>query len=562
VGEFNKLRAEIRHYFSFLFGKILPKLLDIRGLVREYVTYRKAGETMKRITKIEENAADKGKLKVAAYCRVSTDQSEQLLSLDTQKAHYEAWIKGNPDWEYAGLYYDEGLSGTKKESRPELMRMISDCEHGLIDFVVTKSISRFARNTTDCLELVRKLLGLNIPIFFEKENINTGKMESELLLSIMGSLAEEESTSISQNNKWGITHRFKNGTFKCSYTPYGYDWDKEKGEIVINQEQAEIVRFIFSQTLAGVGTHDIAKILEDRGIPTKRGGKWTGHTVNGIIRNEKYTGDCLFQKSYTDSNFNRHTNYGEKPQYYVKDHHEALVSHEEFEAANAMVDRRREEKGIAKNTDRYTQRYPFSGKVFCGQCGGKLKRKTYSSTGQVVLACESHLQDKNSCSLKYISNDAVEAAFARMMNKLVYGRNKILKPLLKALENENQTDLYLEIHRMELQIEDLSGKKQTLKNLFAQGILEPVVYTQEMNRMTGEVQKIMAEKEALAYQAGTEMEHMTETKKLLKYAERQQMLDAFDGDLFTDFVEKIVMNSRTELTFFLKCGLKLTERIG
>jgi DNA invertase Pin-like site-specific DNA recombinase len=156
------------------------------------------------------------------------------------------------------------------------MRMISDCEHGLIDFVVTKSISRFARNTTDCLELVRKLLGLNIPIFFEKENINTGKMESELLLSIMGSLAEEESTSISQNNKWGITHRFKNGTFKCSYTPYGYDWDKEKGEIVINQEQAEIVRFIFSQTLAGVGTHDIAKILEDRGIPTKRGGKCDG----------------------------------------------------------------------------------------------------------------------------------------------------------------------------------------------------------------------------------------------------------------------------------------------
>lgn len=161
--------------------------------------------------------------------------------------------------------------------------------------MVTKSVSRLARNTADFLTIVRTLLDLGIPIYFEKENIDTGSMENELMLSIMSSIAESESVSISENNKWSIQRKFKNGTYKCSYPPYGYDWDKKNGEMVVNPEQAEIVRYIFAQTLAGVGTHDIAKDLMAKGVPTKKGGKWTGHTVNGIIRNEKYTGDCLFQ---------------------------------------------------------------------------------------------------------------------------------------------------------------------------------------------------------------------------------------------------------------------------
>ncbi len=158
---------------------------------------------MKKITKIEPaTVTHKNKRRVAAYCRVSTGMDGQLVSLETQKAHYEEYIKANPEWEYAGLYYDEGISGTKKESRPALLKMIADCEDGQIDYIVTKSLSRFARNTTDCLELVRKLLELGIPVYFEKENLDTGSMESELLLSIMSSLAESESFSISENSKW------------------------------------------------------------------------------------------------------------------------------------------------------------------------------------------------------------------------------------------------------------------------------------------------------------------------------------------------------------------------
>ena len=201
---------------------------------------------MKKVTKIVQNTADfteRPKLRVAAYCRVSTDSDEQLESLETQMKHYESYIKSNPNWEFAGLYYDEGITGTKKEKRPELLRMIADCENRKIDFIVTKSISRFARNTTDCLELVRKLIDLGIFIYFEKENINTGSMESELMLSILSGLAESESVSIAENSKWSVKRRFQNGTYKISCPPFGYD--AIDGQLVVNEAQAEIVRFIF-----------------------------------------------------------------------------------------------------------------------------------------------------------------------------------------------------------------------------------------------------------------------------------------------------------------------------
>lgn len=208
---------------------------------------------MKKVTFIDSTQkGTKPKLRVAAYCRVSTDSDAQLESLETQKIHYEQYITSRDDWAFAGLYFDEGITGTKKEKRPELLRMIADCESGKIDFIVTKSISRFSRNTTDCLELVRKLLDLNIPIYFEKENLNTGSMESELFLSILSSIAQGESVSISENSKWSVQKRFLNGTYKISSPPYGFRWDGQRMEIV--PEQAEIVKWIFAQVLSGKGT--------------------------------------------------------------------------------------------------------------------------------------------------------------------------------------------------------------------------------------------------------------------------------------------------------------------
>lgn len=302
---------------------------------------------MKKVTKISENTSDfteHPKLRVAAYCRVSTDNDDQLISLDTQIKHYESYIKANPDWNFAGLYYDEGITGTKKEKRPELLRMIADCENKKIDFIVTKSISRFARNTTDCLELVRKLLSLGIFIYFEKENINTGSMESELMLSILSGLAESESVSIAENSKWTVKRRFQNGTFKISYPPYGYG--TVDGELIVNETQAEIVRFIFSSILSGKSTGKIASELNRQAVPSKKGGRWTATTIRGMVGNEKYTGDAIFQKTFTDTHFNRHYNYGEKDQYLIKNHHDSIISHEDFEAAQIIIEQRGKEKGL------------------------------------------------------------------------------------------------------------------------------------------------------------------------------------------------------------------------
>lgn len=213
--------------------------------------------------------------------------------------------------------------------------MISDYESGQIDYIITKSISRFARNITDCLDLVRKLLDLGVAIYFEKENINTSAMESELMLSILSSLAENESISISGNNKWSIQKRFQNGTYIVAYPPYGYE--NIDGEMVIHEEQAKVVRFIFNQILSGNSTHKVAKILEEKGISTKKGGKWSSTTIHGILENEKYKGDILFQKTYTDSIFCRHTNRGDVDQYYMENHHDPIMSREVYEKATQLI---------------------------------------------------------------------------------------------------------------------------------------------------------------------------------------------------------------------------------
>ena len=517
---------------------------------------------MKRITKIENKAArEKKKIRVAAYCRVSTDSDEQMISLDAQKAHYESYIKLNDEWEYAGLYYDEGISGTKVDARSGLLSMLSDCEDGKIDLIITKSISRFARNTTDCLEMVRKLIDLGIYIIFEKEKIHTGSMESELMLSILAGLAESESVSISQNSKWSIRKRFEKGTFIISYPPYGYD--NVDGEMVIVPEQAEIVKEIFASCLAGNGTYTIAKRLNDRGIPTKKGGKWHGSTINGILTNEKYTGDVIFQKTYTDSSFRRHTNYGEQDMFLCADHHEAIVSHEDFDKVREILDRRAIEKGNGSNTSRYQKRYAFSGRIKCGNCGSSFKRRQhYKPSGDYVAwTCDTHLRDKDACSMLYIEDEAIKAAFATMMNKLIFGHQEILKPLMRSLRGLDDKDRLIQINVMGRKIEENADKKQTLATLMAQGFLDVAVYNSASQNLMVEEQELKDRKEELMNNIGGDKTKVRELQTLMDFTSKGETLTEFDEELFTAFVEKIIVQSREEITFRLKCGLNLKERL-
>lgn len=518
---------------------------------------------MKRITKLHDNKELKPikKLRVAAYCRVSTAKDDQLESLDAQKEHYENYIKGNQEWEFAGIYYDTGISGTKKEKREGLLSMITDCEHGKIDFIITKSISRFARNVTDCLELVRKLLGLGISIYFEKENLDTGSMESELMLSILGSLAENESISISENEKWSIRKRFQNGTYVISYPPYGYT--NVDGEMVIVPEQAEIVKEIFAEVLAGKGTHTIATALNKRGVPSKKGGRWYAETVARLIGNEKYTGDALFQKTYTDSSFNRHINYGEQDMYLVKEHHEAIITHEDFQKANAVLKQRGKEKGIEKQSTKYQNRYAFSGRIKCAECGSSFKRRIrYQTKGTyVVWCCSNHIKNIRECSMEYIADETVKKAFVTMMNKLVFGHQTVLKPLLKNLQSMKDKDKFFEIQELESRIGKNTEQRQVLTSLMASKYLEPVLFNKENNRLTTEMEMLRKEKDSLMRSIGGDRTKAEELQKLIKFTAKGEMLTHFDDEVFLNYVEKIKVLSRTDIAFELKCGLELKERL-
>ena len=278
-------------------------------------------------------AESKPKLKAAAYCRVSTDSEEQATSYDAQVTHYTEFIRKNPEWEFAGIYADDGISGTNTKKREEFNHMIEDTMAGKIDMIITKSISRFARNTLDCLKYIRQLKEKNVPVFFEKENINTMDSKGEVLLTIMASLAQQESESLSKNVKMGIQFRYQNGEVQVNHNWFlGYTKD-ENGHLIIDEDQAVVVRRIFREYLQGASLKTIADGLMADGIPTATGNmKWRGDGIRKILTNEKYMGDALLQKTYTVDVLTkkRVSNNGIVPQYYVENNHEAIIPRQLF----------------------------------------------------------------------------------------------------------------------------------------------------------------------------------------------------------------------------------------
>lgn len=527
------------------------------------MTKRKWGELMKTITKIEEieSVGPAKKIRVAAYCRVSSSSDDQLISLETQKAHYETYIRANPEWEFAGLYYDEGISGTKTSKREGLLSMLKDCGRGKIDYIVTKSISRFARNTADCLTMVRKLLELDIPVFFEKENINTASMESELMLSILSSMAESESVSISQNAKWSIQRRFKNGTFIIACPPYGYD--NVDGELVVVPEQAVVVKRIFADALAGKGTHMIARELNSEGLPPIQGKKWHPGTIKFILKNEKYTGDVIFQKTYTDSSFNRHRNNGEYDQYFCENHHEPIISHEDFDKVNELLRQRGKEKGNGEDTAKYNNRYGFSGRIKCGECGSTFKRRMHykPSGAYVAWCCGRHIDSVDACSMKYITDDALKAAFLTMMNKLVFSHKVVLKPLLNDLITTSDSERLQQISELENQIEKNVEQKQVLTDLMTSVKLSPALFHKVSNELNTEAEMLSKKKEGLLYSMSCEYSKVEELKLLMQFTAKNNMVTEFTEELFLAYVDRVTVVSRAEVMFELKCGLNLKERL-
>ena len=334
--------------------------------------------------------------RVAAYCRVSTDKEEQENSLENQITYYKSKIENTPNWTLVDIFADFGISGMNDTNRIEFQRMLEMCNKGKIDLIITKSISRFARNTVDCLTHVRKLKANNIGVIFEKEGINTLDAVSETFLTWFSAFAQAESESLSQNITRGKRMGYKDGKFSFPSSLYGYDRGDGKTPVII-PEQAAIVRKIFHMYLEGNSIGRIRKWLNDNSIETKRGtGEWNKSTVSGILRNEKYKGDVLLQKSYTVDYLTKTIarNKGEVTQYYIENNHEGIVSREIFDMVQDEL-KRRASLYSSKNPSRYSSKYALTGKVICAECGAKYRRVTWSrnDTKKIVWRCTERLKN-------------------------------------------------------------------------------------------------------------------------------------------------------------------------
>jgi len=515
---------------------------------------------MKKIRTIEAAVLKEKKLRVCSYCRVSTDQAEQKNSFSAQVEHYTSYIKSNPAWDFAGIYADEALSGKNAAKRPEFMRMVKDAENKKFDLIITKSISRFARNTADCLETVRKFKLMGIGIYFEKESIDTLTAESELMLSILSSVAEEELVSISQNMRWAYQRRFKQGKLKINTTRFlGYDKDKN-GSLIINEEQAVIVRRIFKDYLSGFGISRIAKGLDANNISGNT--KWAFSTIRDIIKNEKYIGDMLLQKTIT-TDFKKRRNKGEVPMYYVKNTHKAIISRKDFEKAQELMVERGKSKGnVEGNREKYLKRYAFTGAIECGHCGKTYKRhidNCGSVAESVSWVCSTYIiEGKISCNVGRVKEESIKGLFVRVFNRLYMERVKLLGDYKARLERDKFTLIDQErIAKLDEEIESLIKQERALFFIGEKGY---AVLKTEHEELVGKLVRLQAERATWMAELAKQDSRIARTLELEAILNSQSgKLLVFSEDLYTAIIEKIVVKERTTLEFHLKNGLRFEE---
>lgn len=514
---------------------------------------------MVKITRIEsaqETVATRKK--VAAYCRVSTDSAEQMESLEAQKEHYMKVISAKEDWDFAGIFYDEGVSGTKTDGRDGFKHLILECKKGHVQLVITKSISRFSRNTSDLLQTIRELSRLGVGVFFERENINTLEMDGEFMLSLLGGMAQDESSSMSENIRWSVQKRFMAGSFVVSTPPYGYK--KEGSTMVPDPEAAPVAKEIFRLYLGGWGCDKIANDLNHKGIKPPRGEKWNSTTINNILRNETYVGDLRLQKTYRDDQFIVHGNKGEKPQYVVKDHHEALVSREDFMRVSQVKANNKAFRNLSDNTSKFNRRYPMTGKIFCS-CGHPLIRKViHSPLGErVTWACLLHLRDSKSCDRGYIQDGSLQNAVMTMHNKLVFARREVLGPVSVALEKN--CSVSAELRAIDEELEENLQSRQRLKEMLGKGFLEPVVFAQENCKLLERNKALSDERAHIEKSIADREGKVSAIKDLMKYLRNAEAKTEFDEIFFLSHVERITVLTNYMLMIRLRCGLELKEEI-
>lgn len=515
------------------------------------------------------------RLRVAAYCRVSTDSEDQLNSYKSQVQHYTDLIKSKSEWDLAGIYADEAITGTQVTKREDFQRLINDCMNGDVDMIITKSISRFARNTLDTLKYVRMLKEKGIAVFFEEENINTLTMDGELLLVILSSVAQQEVENISANVKKGLKMKMQRGELVGFQGCLGYDYHPEDKSISVNEEEAEIVRYIFRRYIEGAGGSVIAQELENLGYKTKRGStRWAETTVIGIIKNEKYKGDILMGKTFTLDPISKRRldNFGEEDQFYIRDHHEAIISDEMFEKAQEILKRRAKPRrlGTDGKREKFSRKYAFSCMLECGFCGGTLTRRSWHSGSQynkVIWQCVTATKKgKKFCpDSKGIAEETIEQAFIESYRLLCQNNKDVLDEFIARTEETlSDSNASKQLAKVEKDIAALDAKRAKLVDMRLEEIIDKDTYEQKYFDLSSQIEQLQKQRESLQESAETESTMKKRIAEFRRTLEENEVLDTFDRYVFESIVEKVIVGGYDEdgnkdpsmLTFIYKTGFK------
>lgn len=509
--------------------------------------------------------------RVAAYVRVSTDAEEQLQSFQSQKEYYQDKISQNKDWALVDIYADEAITGTLAEKRDGFLKMIDDCMNGLIDIVLTKSISRFSRNLVDTLQYVRLLKENGVVVIFEKENINTSTMESEMQLALLSTLAQNEVESISANVKLGVKMKMKRGEMMGFNGCLGYDYHPEDKSITVNEEEAEIVRYIYDRYVEGYGAYTIAKELVRLGKRNKKGVvKWTDSGVRGILKNEKYKGDLLQGKTITVDPISKRRldNHGEEEMYYTKNHHEAIVSEEQWEKVQEIMKSRyrTNENANADTRTKYSRKYAFSGMCQCAFCGRNLTRRSHNQTSKTlkpVWKCRTaaNLGIENCPHSKSIDEAIIENAFLEMFGLLAGNFDDVLESVLKSLEETFSSDTSVDkLKKINKEISSLETKRSKLTDMLLDDKITEEVYQQKCDEIEAKLAKAINEQHIFEESVAVLKNIEKRMKKLRAELANAEFLDKFDRVVFESIVDHIVVGGMNEdetvdpykLTFVLK----------
>ena len=518
----------------------------------------------------------KRQLRVAAYCRVSTDDEEQLTSYEAQKNYYTDKIMTNKEWTMAGIFADEGITGTSARKRPEFLRMIRQCKQGKIDIVLTKSISRFARNTVDCLNYVRALKELGIAVIFEKENMNTLEIDSEILITMLGAFAQSESESISANVRWGMRQAMKEGKATIQYKYlYGYrKGDDSKPEII--PDQAEVVRKIYDLFLSGTPVRGIQEYLNTSAVPNINGEpKWARSAIDSILTNEKYCGDVLLQKTYIDDCINKKVkkNTGQLPMYLVQNHHEGIISRETFDAAQAELARRSAGKSPSKKNaptgrSRYSSKYALSDRLYCGECGTRYQRCTWRNrdgSKRIVWRCVSRVDygSKYCHDSPTLDEEPLHRAILAAINSAVKDKDNIVYNLKAAMEKE-----LAPVAGQQLSLSEVDNQLEQLNTEFSK-VLAEASESGDQSAYSDRFRDIMQKQTALKAQRDEIQRMLAESGKAAAHIEQCRQaaettpsaITEWDEALIHQVVESVTVETGNEIIVALRSGVSIHQEL-